>query len=396
MHNIGAKTLAFWVHLMISNSEAPTITGNGPGYAPAPAEALNTPVVGVLVVDATGVIRYRNARAEDFLAGASDIESAFKCARFPGFFQGWEAELSRVLANGLALRLECALPQPASETPTRVTIHCFPLRESATGPFTSAMILIHEDVAPKSSEQQQEVSRRLASLGKLATRVAHELNNPLDGILRYINLALRIVGDAPQPKLKSYLAESRIGLMRMVHIIGDLLEYSRATSGEFDELGINDVIEEAIRATAPAAEENHVVVAADFQTPVMPAVRGNRLYQICCNLFRNAIDAMPGGGRLTVTSGTVEDEVIIRVADTGVGLPEPIEKVFEPFFTTKPPGKGTGLGLAICKDFIEDMRGTITASHGENGGAVFTVRVPAASCCGLAKLRSKPRAGASG
>jgi len=241
------------------------------------------------------------------------------------------------------------------------------------------MILIQEIDAAHSSEQQQDVSRRLASLGKLAARVAHELNNPLDGILRYINLALRIVGDAPQPKLKAYLAESRIGLMRMVQIIGDLLEYSRATSGEFDEVGINEVIEEAIRASAAAAEENHVVVAADFQTPAMPTVRGSRLYQVCCNLFRNAIDAMPSGGRLTVTSGIVDDEVIIRVADTGIGLPEPIEKVFEPFFTTKPPGKGTGLGLAICKDFIEDMQGTITASHADNGGAVFTVRIPIAN-----------------
>jgi two-component system NtrC family sensor kinase len=251
------------------------------------------------------------------------------------------------------------------------------LKESPTGRIVGATIVIEEGIRPPMSDQQHEVSRRLASLGKLAARVAHELNNPLDGILRYINLALRIVGDAPQPKLKTYLAESRTGLMRMVQIIGDLLEYSRSTSGEFDAVGINEVMDEAVRSLAAAAEEHHVVVAADFQTPAMPTVRGSRLYQVCCNLLRNAIDAMPDGGRLTITSGIIDDEVVLRVADTGVGLPEPIEKVFEPFFPTKPPGKGPGLGLAICKDFIEDMQGTITASHGENGGAVFTVRIPA-------------------
>jgi signal transduction histidine kinase len=101
---------------------------------------------------------------------------------------------------------------------------------------------------------------------------------------------------------------------------------------------------------------------------------------VCCNLIRNAIDAMPDGGRLSITSGVVADDVVIRVADTGVGLPTSAEKIFEPFFTTKAPGKGTGLGLAICKDFIEDMQGTITAAPGESGGAVVIVRIPLSGC----------------
>ena len=85
---------------------------------------------------------------------------------------------------------------------------------------------------------------------------------------------------------------------------------------------------------------------------------------------------MPVGGRLSITTGIVDDEVIIRVADTGVGLPPSPERVFEPFFTSKEPGKGTGLGLPICKDFIEDMKGTIAAAASDGGGAVFTVRIP--------------------
>jgi signal transduction histidine kinase len=219
----------------------------------------------------------------------------------------------------------------------------------------------------------------LASLGKLATRVAHELNNPLDGILRYINLAMRLVDDASESKLKDYLAESRTGLMRMVQIISDLLEFSRCTEGNFEQTNVSEVVEQAIRAHASTADESHVIVAADFQTQDMPSIRGSRLYQVCCNLIKNAIEAMPEGGRLSITVGSAADHVIIRVADTGTGLPDPPDEVFKPFFTTKEPGKGTGIGLAICKDFIEDMQGTITASPGEDGGAVFTVRIPQGS-----------------
>ena len=101
---------------------------------------------------------------------------------------------------------------------------------------------------------------------------------------------------------------------------------------------------------------------------------------MCCNLSKTAIDAMPNGGRLTVKTGLVDDDVLIRVTDTGEGLPEPIDRVFEAFYTTKPAGQGTGLGLAICRDFIEEMQGTIRAENGPTGGAIFTVRVPVAEC----------------
>jgi signal transduction histidine kinase len=227
--------------------------------------------------------------------------------------------------------------------------------------------------------ERLEMSGRLAALGKLAARVAHELNNPLDGILRYINLALRLLQDTPESRLTAYLSESRTGLMRMAQIIGDLLEYTRTTEGMCEAMNVNQVVEEALRSCQAAAEAAGVVTTVDFQAREMPGVTGSRLYQVCTNLIKNAIDAMPQGGRLTITTGIVHDEVVIRVADTGVGLPQPAERIFEPFFTTKPPGKGTGLGLTICKDFVESMEGSLAAATGEGGGAVFTVRIPVGS-----------------
>lgn len=347
---------------------------------------LNGLGVGIVVADDHGAIQYRNAVAAALLSAGETLDAAFAEVRFDGAFGGWAAELARVIKQGVIARFEGAVAADGEHAPRTLRIRCSPLRPGSGEPAIDAVLLIEEADHAADADEQVEVSRRLASLGKLAARVAHELNNPLDGILRYVNLALRIAADAPEPRLQSYLAESRTGLMRMVQIISDLLQFSRTSDAGFENMGVNDVIEEAIRANAAGAERHNVIVAADFQSRQMPTVHGSRLYQVCCNLIRNAIDAMPDGGRLTVASGVVDSDVVIRVADTGVGLPEPIEKVFEPFFTTKPPGKGTGLGLAISKDFIEDMGGTITAAQGEEGGAVFTVRVPISGFVGPVRL----------
>ena len=340
------------------------------------AEVLNSLGAALLVVDRSQTIRYRNDLADKWLPKGTELGTAFVEAHFLDPFEGWTAELHRVLDLEEIRRFQCAFRLPHRPSAVLVTLRCSPLRASGSRHVTGVVILIDEVARQEAVEEQLEVSKRLASLGKLATRVAHELNNPLDGILRYISLSMRLADNAPDAKLKSYLAESHTGLMRMVQIIGDLLEFSRTTNGKFEEININEVVEQAIKSTTSSASENGVVVAADFQSQEMPSVGGSRLYQVCCNLFKNAIDAMPAGGRLSITTGLVDDHVVIRVADTGVGLPDDVGMIFEPFFTTKDPGKGTGLGLAISKDFIEDMQGTITAAPGEDGGALFTVRLP--------------------
>ena len=181
--------------------------------------------------------------------------------------------------------------------------------------------------------------------------------------------------------------------MRMVQIIGDLLEISRCTEGEFDNVCINRVIEQAIQAHAATAEDNKVVVAADFHSLEMPSIRGGRLFQVLGNLIKNALDAMPEGGRLTITSGVTGGEVVIQVCDTGGGLSHPPETIFEPFFTTKAPGEGTGLGLAISRDFMEVMGGTLAAANQPNGGAVFTVRLPVDRCLPSSHRLQQGRAG---
>ncbi|MBU0717949.1 MAG: hypothetical protein KJ749_06850 [Planctomycetes bacterium] len=354
---------------------------DGAGTVPPPSTILDSIGMGIVVVAPDLTIRYRNALAVRMLPEGNDADHVFRDARFLGGFPGWDQEIERVITDDHPSRHECAMPVANPGAPSQLTtVRCVPFHTDQSGRPEGVVILLEPDSGRQVSAEQLEVSQRLAALGKLAAQVAHELNNPLDGILRFINLALRITSETAEPKLRSYLAESRTGLMRMVQIIAELLEFSRSTAGEFDESNINEVVEQAIRNSRSAPEADKIVVAADFHTQDMPTVRGSRLYQVCCNLIRNAIDAMPDGGRLSVTTGIVSNDVVIQIADTGAGLPEDVEKVFEPFFTTKEPGKGTGLGLGICRDFMKDMDGTITAAQGEDGGAVFTVRLPLASC----------------
>lgn len=346
----------------------------------AALDILNSLGLGLIIVDPNRCIRFRNSLAQNWLPDTNNLEAIFDEAKFLGPFEGWEKQLESLQDSSQSTILRCVVTWPGQSSPELVDIRCTPIVEKSTGQRTGYVFLLDKRNQVEALDDQIEVSKRLASLGKLATRVAHELNNPLDGILRYINLSIRVLGDTTEPKLKNYLDESRTGLMRMMQIIGDLLEFSRSTDGEFDELDMNEVIEQAIRTNSSKADASKVIVTADFQHPNMPSVRGSRLYQVCSNLIRNAIDAMPEGGTLSITSGVVNNDVVIRVADTGVGLPQDVSKIFEPFFTSKEAGKGTGLGLAICKEFIEDMGGTIEAASGQDGGAVFTVKMPVDRC----------------
>lgn len=336
-------------------------------------DALTTAVV---VADERGAIRFCNAPGQAWLGEATNVLDALSRIKGLGHDAEWRTVWRDVVVLNQARTVHGVdRPHEGTGHPSNyLTVRIRPLGRdwNGSGEATFVVTIQPHDVEEPSSDMAERLSR----LGGLTAKIAHELNNPLDGILRYVNLALRLLGDRDDPRLKNYLCESRTGLMRMVRIIAELLQYSRRTDGAFDESDVNEIVEQALRNIAPAAEQQGIVVAADFQTPNMPVARGSRLYQICCNLLKNAVEAMPNGGRLTVTCGVVEGEVVIRVADTGVGLPVDTARLFEPFYTTKTEGKGTGLGLAICKEFVEEMKGSIAARPAEGGGAEFSVHLP--------------------
>ncbi len=335
--------------------------------------------IGVLVLGQKLKIEYRNSIVADRFPTVDEVDALFAGARFLVPFDGWRSELTAVLHACVEKRFEFAIEQRGGGVVVW-SVLCRPLRKNGQGRAYGVITSVRDVTYKFGLEERLAVSERLASIGKLAAKVAHELNNPLDGILRYVNLALRLTRTAQDEKLRNYLSESKIGLMRMMRIISELLEFSRSSREQVDCTGINELIDQAIEEFTPRAKDNRIVIAADFKNDQMPAVRGSQLYQVIGNLIKNAIDAMPKGGRLSITSGLVNDHVVIRVADTGPGLPENPAQVFEPFFTTKKAGEGTGLGLAICRDFIERMGGAIEAVNDPDGGAVFTLRIPESRC----------------
>lgn len=165
--------------------------------------------------------------------------------------------------------------------------------------------------------------------------------------------------------------------MRMVQIVSELLEFSRNTYSPFEQVKIERIIDDAIKSMDTGTEASNVQILTDYAAN-MPKIRTGNLFQVFCNLIKNAIAAMPEGGSLNIsTELTADNTIIIKLCDTGTGFaPENAEIIFEPFFTTKERGKGTGLGLAICKDIIERYDGRITAENRDEGGSIFTVYLP--------------------
>ena len=336
----------------------------------------------VIVFDRSLRIIHRNETAATIFSGGEDASQLLATGTVEGKYQDWASELRRVMETGTQQRFESMAYAPDQNESRLLDLICIPLR-AADGRRSIGAVLVCEDVTHRAGlDRRLAVSERMAAVGRLAARVAHELNNPLDGALRYINLALRMLENDSPEKVVGFLKESRTGLMRMAQIVSELLEFSRSSETQFEEANINNVVEEAIRTFQEPATQRGVVLAAAFHDQNMPRIRGAKLFQVCCNLVKNAVDAMPDGGTLTVTTGLVGREVVLKFEDTGVGLPEKSDVIFEPFYTTKLAGEGTGLGLAICRDYITRLNGTITAANRREGGAVITIRLPLESCTG--------------
>jgi signal transduction histidine kinase len=294
----------------------------------------------------------------------------------PKVWQEWTQQLTKAISTDQTALFDEV--DYTFEGKTRLLrIICSALKDTPTSRCLGGTMII-EDVTEKVNMQRTLANtERLAMVGRHASKVAHELNNPLDGILRYINLAIRIVEQENLEKPIEYLIQCRRGLMRMIRIVGELLEYARSTYTPMENARVEQLIEEAIKTMESKAEDSGVTILRDY-APGLPKIKSGNLFQVFCNLTKNALDAMKNGGQLKISAHPGEDNIlIIEFRDTGTGLPpDNIEAIFEPFFTTKGDRKGTGLGLAVCRDIIESHNGRITAENAPEGGSIFTVTLP--------------------
>jgi signal transduction histidine kinase len=364
--------------------------GNLAGAEQLFALAFQSLPAAVVVFDRRLSAVFKNPAASALLPDDSSLTAGLSRLTLEGQCEDWPTELRKILETQRPRQIDAVAAGGAAqgETCYRIAIH--PLRDPAAGESAGGLLLIEDVTGRMGMQRQLAVAERLAAVGRLAARVAHELNNPLDGVLRYTNLALRrLIGTDDGPptaegaadaKTVEYLEHARSGILRMRDIISALLEFSRAAPSGFEQATINRIVEDAVTALEGKALEAGVAVVCSFHQADMPVVRGSSIFQVCCNLIKNAIDAMESGGTLTVTTAIAGPDVVLTFEDTGIGLPEEAERIFEPFFTTKPPGKGTGLGLAVCRDLIEKYGGTITAHRRQPRGTTFVVRIPTRNC----------------
>ncbi|MCE9562841.1 MAG: response regulator [Planctomycetes bacterium] len=229
--------------------------------------------------------------------------------------------------------------------------------------------------------QQLWQAARLAGVGELAASIAHELNNPLGTIsLRIEGLLSKTPSDDPRYKSLEIVGNE---VERMAGLVSNLLQFSRASVDKVSTVDVCDEVRRTLELVEYHLRKQQIRVETEFAL-VVPVIYADRqqLRQVLLNLFTNAADAMPSGGRLTprVRPSSLPGgvpAVAIEVTDSGVGIPsELLPRVSEPFFTTKPEGKGTGLGLAICRRIVQQHRGTLEVESRLGEGTTIRITFP--------------------
>jgi PAS domain S-box-containing protein len=221
-------------------------------------------------------------------------------------------------------------------------------------------------------------SQKIASIGRMAAGVAHEINNPLSAILIYAELLKESLKDkAEHTKDVQEIIDQTL---RCKKIVSELLEFSRKSAGKISSFSLEDFLTKCLDLLIHKAQFHNIEVVTNIEKD-MPNFVGDmsQLQQVFTNLLVNASDAMDGKGRLIISAKfeAEREAFVIRVSDTGPGIPENLrDKIFDIFFTTKPVGKGTGLGLSISQNIIKIHGGNLSFECPPEGGTTFIVQIP--------------------
>jgi signal transduction histidine kinase len=280
------------------------------------------------------------------------------------------------------------LSKSRSEVPVLFSGSFFPDNDDRA----AGMILVAKDMRErKKLEREMVQTAKLSAVGRLASGVAHEINNPLGVILGFTEALLFDI--KPEDPMAGPLREIERETIRCKNLVQDLLTFSRVSKADREPIRLNDAVEGALSLILAQARLGRVAVLKELD-PGLPHILAslNQVQQIVINLANNALDAIGQQGTLTIRTGRREEEgrswVTLSVIDTGSGIPpEVLPRIFEPFFTTKPVGKGTGLGLGLVHEIVQKHSGTIQVES-RPGHTEFTVRFPAPSQEALPKLRS--------
>jgi signal transduction histidine kinase len=246
----------------------------------------------------------------------------------------------------------------------------------AEGEILGVLGIARDMTETKKLEQQIRNSEKLASVGKLAAGVAHEINNPLAGILNCLyNLRKGALSPARQ---EEYWVSMEDGVRRVQKIVRQLLDFSQQHEPEFSATDINQIVDRVLVLTNHLFTPN-LIRLERLLGPALPSLMVDRhmIEQVLMNLILNAVQAMKGGGVLTIRTTVAEGVCRVEVGDTGSGIPPAVlSRIFDPFFTTKSEGEGTGLGLSVSLGIAERHGGKILVESEVGKGTTFTLCLP--------------------
>jgi PAS domain S-box-containing protein len=338
----------------------------------------------ILVLDGAGRIAYVNHRAAE-IGYSVDALQGLPLARLihTSHRPIFQEALRTVLESGAVQRMELPFLRREGSI-TRFMVHLSSMREKS-GDASSAVVVMTDVTEASQLQAKLAHAEKMAALGQLVSGVAHEVNNPLSGIVGFTDLLLE------NPELPEFARENLNVILQEAErtrlIVQNMLRFAREMPPQRELVQINAVLKQTIklRSYGISSRKLEIVERLAEGLPVVVA-DPHQLEQVFLNILNNAFDAIEQSGRpgrIEVETVECAESVEIQIRDNGPGISN-ADRIFEPFFTTKPAGKGTGLGLSICYGIIQAHDGEIVCRNNNAGGAggegcTFLIRLPAAA-----------------
>jgi PAS domain S-box-containing protein len=250
---------------------------------------------------------------------------------------------------------------------------------SPDGEFIGSIHISRDITEDKEREMRMIMTERLASLGQMASGIAHEINNPLESVMICAEMLLmRVAKDTyDHAQFEKYLKIIDEEVLRCRDITGNMLSFSRQTTMSRSDIDVHFLLDRAIDLVGYQGRLKNVTVTKKYREKLLVSGNEGELRQVFLVLLINALDAMENKGAITVETGMEEGGVWIKISDTGQGIaPENLQRIFNPFFSTKTEKGGTGLGLSIAHRIMANHQGSLTVVSEQGHGAAFTVNLP--------------------
>jgi PAS domain S-box-containing protein len=342
--------------------------------------------IGILMVDRDLNIVAFNDSAEA-ITGRSRADVVNRpCRRILGSDRcATDCPLRRTIETGDSISRDDVVFEKKSGEKTHLSITTFPIT-SGNNEITGALEVFRDVSRLMAIQTDLLQAEKLASLGFLAAGVAHEVNNPLTGVIVYLKLLLKKFdeGRLQEDETRSQLLKMESEIRRCSGIIRNLLDFARQSEPTIRPVNVNTLVQETMQMVRNQARIEDITVTSNLDVGLRSvAADPDQLRQVFLNILLNAVHAMPEGGELRVVTSSVENfafrdgpsrAVSVEISDTGCGIPaEDLDKIFTPFYTTKQKGKGVGLGLAVVYGIVSNHGGRIKVESEAGVGTTFSV-----------------------